>query len=328
MRRKAAGLILLALTGPVSRAEVSTPFIDQVKKEMSEKKGTPEPTDANPDPYIQSVKNKLKAEPEEGSFIDKVKKEDPTYFGKKDDTGYSDKIKAEIGPGDSKSAIQAVAEGHSELHAKKEGEAHAAFGIQVTDLINPDFTASNGAQPFSTIYPGFTPDVSVTYNRRILRFWSGELAFNASFGGTYDHGSGLFQFPLKNYNLSGNPDFPIQSATGFQFFTIPISVGLDYRMTGLKYVQPYISVAPTLIPYFETRNDGLATHYGDSRSVTSSVGLWIQLNWLSKAADWSMYNDYGIQSFYLTVLYQNVTTLSGGVDFSFNGGTVGLAFEY
>ena len=330
MRRWAAwaGLTAgLAFGGVTVAADVSTPFIDQMKKEMPPSQNV-EPSESNPQPFIDQLKGKIGPKKEEGSFIDKVKGENPGYFKKNPDGSYSDRIKAEIGPGEQGGAIAAVNEGRSELHARKLGEAHAAFGLQETFLINPNFTASNGAQPFSSVYPGFTPDFAVTYNYRLWRFWSGEIAFTAAAGATYNHGFGIYQYPLTNWNVNPTTSFGSTSQVGFQFISVPVQAGFNYRMTGTKYIQPYVAIEPALIPSIEVRSDTGDTHYTDSRSLVSTAGVWFQLDWISKGAEWSLYNDYGIQHYYLTVLYQNVVTLSGGVNFAFSGATLGFAFEY
>ena len=315
-----------------------SPFIDAVKKELGPEKTS---EGSGPDPYLQKVKKSLPAAPDSGSgsFIESAKKENPAFFHA-DDKPTLDKEKARLGKSEvSGGAIAAVKEGRSELHAKMEGQVSRAYGLRVGAAMTRAITAGDiEARPFEAVYldgeqTKWSPDVAFTFEW--LPFGAdpiGSFFIGGSGGGTFNRGSGAYSVQLRNYqkaNADGSHPFFDKPATNFEFITLPVSVTAGYRLSGLRYIQPFASAGIELVPYLESRSDGVGgTQYGSGRAALLEAGAWIQLDWLSKSSAWDMYADYGVRHLYLTVAYLRSQPIASQVNFEVSGVYSGLAFEF
>lgn len=326
-----------ALAGGASLAQEPSvsPYIDSLREEMRQEHPVEEPArDASdPEPYIQSIKKQMRengpgpAVPEQG-YTEQLKKE--LGLEPKNEPSYSEQLKSSLPPTPEGGAIEAVNAGRSELHAKREGEIHNAAGIRIGASLTRSITATaSGIQGanFSDVYGnGYEPDVTFFYEYQPWHSeWYGNLGFMASLGIGYYGGAGVFAVALKNPN--GVP-FGSTSHVQTQFFDVPTIVGLDYRFNLFKYFSPFVSAGPAAIGFYETRNDGGPSHTALSYGVYTGAGVSILMDWMSKVASWDLYSEHGIQHYYLTVEYDNISTFAGAVSFQVSGAFAGFTFEF
>jgi len=336
------GLALAAEPPEGSPRKSVEPYIDELKQGM-EKKGQEKPAlepaaAENPEPYIQSQKKKLQqadaeAEgppPENGSYIDAVKKENPAAFSDANPGSYTAQEKAKLDPKAEGGAIQAVSEGRSELHARQKGEIHRAFGFRYGAALTRNISAIPSLQlrAFNDIYGNsYAPDLSLFYEWQPIHSETyGNIGLMGSFGVGYFHGYGNFKVQLVN-GATGAP-FPTTSQTKFQFFTAPAILALDYRFNLFHYFRPFVVVGPALIGYYEARNDDQAGSTGKSIGLYDSLGVSVLLDWLSPSNSWDLYTQMGVNHYYLTFEYSDLNTLSGDVSVQSSGLNVGLTYEF
>jgi hypothetical protein len=337
--RAGVALLLVAgmLRGAAAFAEDATvsPYIDQLREEMKDK-GQPtadlKRDDSQPDPYIQNLKQKMRekdaksAQPEE-SYTERLKQE----LGPEPKTpsgSYTEQEKARLGPDQTGGAIAAVKEGRSELHAKKIGEIHNAVGMRMGASITRDITAANSLQAFSNIYgSNFAPDLTLFYEYQPWHSeWYGNIGLFGQLGLGYYHGNGTFQFPVHNATTGGT--FGNVSDTKFQFFTVPVTLGADYRFNLFRLVRPFVMAGATAVGFYEDRNDGGDSHTADSFGYYASGGVNILLDWISSGASWDLYAEHGIKHYYVTLDYSRLQTVSGSVNVTVSGLYGGLTFEF
>ncbi|MGK5085577.1 CFI-box-CTERM domain-containing protein [Bdellovibrionota bacterium FG-1] len=313
------------LTGP-TEAESNSPYIDQLKTEMKEKGTAPVSSES----YTEALQKKMGHQESPPSYIDQLKKELPAQNSgsPSEAESYTAKKKAELQPEDAGGAIQAVKEGRSELKANRQGEIHHAFGLRYGASLTRDISAAAGTaqRGFNDIYGShYAPDLTLFYE---YQPWhselAGSLAFFTQVGVGYFHGSGVFQFSLKNPS-GGN--FGSESATTFQFITIPVSAGIDYRFNLMKYIRPFVMVGPSVIGYYEGRNDNLDGNRGYSTGFYVAGGASFLMDWLSPSSTWDLYAHDGIKHLYLSVDYGRLSTFAGDVTVQVSGFYAGLTFE-
>jgi hypothetical protein len=322
----AAGLAGLAPARAEDSASVS-PYIDSLRKDM---KSSGPSTDS--DSYTQNIQNKLKEKDKaEGqptqSYTEQLKKD--LGPSKSDSTSYTDQQRALMAPQKDGGAIDALKEGHSDLHARIVGDVHNAGGFRFGSSPGRTITAP-GIQgtDFSTIYSSeFLPDFNLFYEYQPLHSetW-GSLGFMVSAGLGIYKGAGVFQFQLQYPDGSGPVTGP--SHVQSQLFEVPLSLGLTYRLNIAHYLRPFATIGPTLIGVYEQRNDGGDAHSADARGLSAQVGLSILLDWVSKEARWQMYDSMRIKHYYLTLEFDQISTFSGPVTISASGGSAGLTFEW
>lgn len=310
------------------------PYIDSIRQDL--------PTPESEGSFIEKEKRKLEEEePDEDrlkpgeSYIDRLKSEQPERFQKTSDEerrqwlqNQQDELRGRPVE-DGGSAIQAFHEGRSELKARYLGDIHNAFGLRYGVSLIKDITAPADVayRPFSDVYGGnYAPDLSVFYEWQPFHSeWFGNIGFYGSVGLGYHNGNGAFQVALSNPSV-GN--FGTDARTKFQFFTVPVTAGLNYRMNLLRILRPFVIAGPTAIGYVEKRNDQKSGHQGYSTGLFVSGGVSLLMDWFSPGSAWDIYGASGIRHTYLTAEYIKVTTISGDVDFSISGITAGLTFEY
>lgn len=321
------------LSGGALRADEPSisPHIDEIRQEMKEKgesATTQAPRDSGVvDPYIQSLKANAAVgkEPTE-SYTEELKKDlgqEPAAGG-----SYSDQVKSQIGPDTREGAIEALNAGRSELHEQRVGEVHSAAGFRVGLSLTPDITAASSLQPFNSIYGSNWPiDITAFYEYQPWHSeWFGNIGFFGQVEVGYYHGAGTYQYQVHNADTGGAVTG--SSNTAFQFFTVPITLGVNYRFNLFRYFRPFAMAGVTGVGFYEDRNDGGPTHTADSRGLYFSGGVNILMDWVSKSASWDLYAEHGIQHYYLTVDYSHVQTVSGDVSFNVSGVYAGFTFEF
>ncbi|MGK5087157.1 CFI-box-CTERM domain-containing protein [Bdellovibrionota bacterium FG-2] len=323
---------LLPLTSP-AQEKTTQPYIDELKKGMEEK-------ETSSKPYTDLQKEKLPPNLIKlGAYIDELKKEAPESSKEGSTPTHGtflereqEKIREKDAENDEKKlgAIEAFKQGKSDLEAKKIGQIlHATgFRIGVSSTRNITAPAGTGLRNFSDVYgTSWTPEISLFFEYQPFHSeWFGSFGLWYGFGVSYYHGYGSFEFPLRDANT--NTDFNIKSSTLLQFYAIPVTAGLSYRLNFLRLIRPYVMVAPTLIGYLETRNDDQSGYRGVSKGLFFNGGAAILLDWMSRSMDYDRNAALGIHHTYITVDYTRISTLASTVSFSVSSLSVGLTFEY
>lgn len=322
MLRKTVILFAFTLSAPVFADEKNPqPYIDYLKKEI-------EPEHEGNSTFLEMQKRRIEEEsPTDktpGSFTEKLRASDP--LRENNSEAYTEKEKLKLEPKEEKSAIEAVMEGHSELNAKKTGNIHHAFGLRYGLGLSRDVSASGGG-PFKDIYGNtYAPDLSLFYEFQPFHSeWFGNIGFMGMGGVGYYHGLGQFASTIRS--PSGGT-FPSTSNVKFQFFTLPVTVAVNYRFNLFRVLRPFIYVGPTVIGYVEKRNDGGETRRGYSKGLLVSTGVSVLLDWMSPGDAWDLYASHGVHHYYFTLEYSRLSTLAGDVNVAINGIVAGIAFEY
>lgn len=329
--------------GVTARADDDSiqPYIDQLKRKMGEPSDEPTPTPGMPDPFIESLKKKMRPEEKRNSqnpqpYIDALRRKHPEIYGPPSENSrniepYIENEKAKIGPGDETSAIADVKNGKSALKMKRPGKVKGAFGFRVGTLVSHNVTASGGIQqaPFSSLYgQNYAPDFTLLGEYQFFhdRKW-GSLGAVFTAGVSYFHGFGSFQYPLTQPD--GTP-FPTLSQTQFSFYAIPVTAGVDYRFNLTNYIRPFAIVSPAAIGFFESRNDNVqgGNHHGYSKGLQTSAGAAILADFISRNTAWDLYQDEGIKHVYFTIEYDRLMSFASNVNFTFSGLDVGVLFEF
>ena len=321
--------IFLLNSSNLRAEESSQPYIDSLKQRFN---NAGKPNDAGAESYTEAERRKLKAQPApEQSYIDQLKEQHPERYAPNSDSPFTEGEKSKLAPKETGGAIQALKEGRSELHAKRDEKPitsgiglRIGAGVARTITVNDSTTAT--ARDFSSVYTGADPEIALVFEWHPFHSETyGNLNVFGSLGATFANGFGIFQFaPLK-------PDdtrFDSISRTAFQFFTVPITVGLGYRFNLAKYIRPYVNVGPTIIGYDEMRKDGNPSHTGYSYAFTAEAGAAILLDWVSSSASWDFYEEYKIKHYYLTLAYGNQATFASDVNFNYSGLYAGILFEF
>ncbi|MCM2277088.1 MAG: hypothetical protein NDJ89_03345 [Oligoflexia bacterium] len=328
MRARPAALLgamsFLGLTAAFAAEQGGTsaqPYIDSIRSELPEESARPS---------LEEERRRLREEkPEEGSYIEKLKSEDPESFKKPENEGtYLEEKRRNLDPKESGGAIQALHEGRSELKPRFEGEIHHAFGFRIGATADRSLSGDAVARSFESVYgSGFAPDLTLFYEYQPFRSeWAGNIGLYGSLGASYFSGKGAFQYlPKKAWD---GMNFPEEARTGFKFFIVPVSLGLDYRFNLFHFIRPYVIAAPTAIAYFETRSDEVEGHRGYSKALFMAGGASILLDWISSDGAWDQYTSNNVRHTYLTVEYSRYDTIAGDLDFSISGLSAGILFEY
>ena len=319
------------------------PYIDQLKQGMPKESGAVEPSANETDPYIQSIKNRLKEKetgtPSSESYIDQLRRTDPATRprGEKDQT-YTEELKSKLPQKDTDGAIKALKEGKSDLHANYEGEIHNAFGLRVGVSYVRNYKALNGTQAadFSSIYnnSSWIPNLGIFFEYQPFHSeWFGNLGLASSLDVVVHRGFGTFSGTvprgqqIEHPEAAGGP-IPGQSQTKVQLYTIPLFVGLNYRFNLFRYLRPYVQAGPTAVLFIESRSDKVSGNRNISNGLLLSAGVNILLDWIDKSSTWSLYETGGVKHFYLTVDYSRLSTIGGDVRMTASGLALGLTYEF
>jgi hypothetical protein len=318
-------LIALLSIAAASADDSSSPYIDSIKKTLPEDKNAGQS-------YTDQLKQKLPATESSDGYTEALKHSQALQLQGSPSEGYTESEKQRLGPGDQKSAIEAVREGHSELQLKKPGTIHNAFGIRYGLGLSRTITANNNVgtgRDFNSVYgASYAPDISLFYE---YQFFHSEIYGSVGAFGmatvAFFNGQGQFAANITNA-ASANSNYG-QNSTGvsFRFFEMPAVGGLDYRFNLSKWVRPYAMGGPTLIGFYESRSDGHNGNRGLSHGLWGALGVEIPLDWISKASDWDRYEAFGIKKTYFSLEYSRLSTFSSPVDFSVGGVYGGFVFE-
>jgi hypothetical protein len=334
---------LLALLGCVSwcvvggglaRAETvsNSPYIDSLKEEMREDGQPTEstPVPGVPDPYIQAAKERLKSSSSSTggageSYTEELKAELPPAPS----SSYTEEMKARLEPAPADSAIQAVLEGRSDLKAKKVGEVHHAAGLRMGWSAGRSVTSSTGLQAFESMYGEGKPlEFDLFYEYQPWRSdWLGSVGFFGQAGVGYYSGTGTFQFRVHQAGTTDGT-FDSKSRTKFQFFSIPVSLGVAYRLNLLKFVRPFVMAGGSAVGFYEQRNDGHDANTATSFGYYLSGGINIPMDWISASASWDLYAEHGVKHYYLSLAYNKNQTFTGDLRFDVSSVYGGFTFEF
>ena len=320
------------------------PYIEELKKTMdtADPKDTVVRTPENPDPYIQEIKKRVGApsadsKPEsDQSYIDQLRKTDP-HTRPAETESYTEQEKAKLAkdPKSAKendSAIQAVKENRSELHAVKSGDIHSAAGFRIGASADRTVKMGPTSANFEAIYGNqkqWIPDISLFYEYQPFHSeWFGNLGFFASTGVTYQSGNGKLGLDIPRSESAGGGTFGTDSQTSFKFITIPTMVGVNYRMNLFRVLRPYVQVAPTAIGYIEMRSDDVSGNHGYSKGLSYGGGANLILDWISSSFSWDLYRELGVKHYYLTVDYTKTNTYGGDLQFSVSSLSAGFTYEF
>ena len=311
----------------------SQPYIDSLLQKQKEEAG--EETSQPPESYTEKLKKKLAEEEAQSggnpgeSYIERLRREDPDRFGKPQDSHYTETLKQKLEPGEVGGAIRAVQEGRSELKPRYKDGYTGAFAVRYAAVATRSYNgnAESVYQPFASVYGGnYVPEIGFFYEHQPFHSEIfGNLGLVGGVSISYAHGSGAFQTDLPKPWGGGNFGAP---RTLFQFWTIPVSLGANYRFNLLHYLRPFVQALPTLTLYSEDRNDGVDAKKGFSLAFQWSGGVSILMDWLSPSGAWDAYHQNGIRHTYLTLEYAVVTPIASPVTFGQNGLYGGITFEF
>lgn len=300
------------------------PYIDEVREEAGEKsKGS----------YIQSQRDLLEApsaEDSEKNYIEYLKENEIDPMPSSGSASFLEQERAKLGTKERGGAIEAYQRGRSELQMKREGRITGGLGFKYGLALTRSFSASADVQlrAFNDVYGGrYAPDFSFYYEYLPLHIeWLASIGLIGGAGLSFYRGLGKFKFPPIN-PVNGKP-FDEETSTEFRFLTVPTLVGGTFHLNVFRYVKPYVVVGPSLIGYYESRNDGKSGTWGNSSSLHTAGGVSFLMDWLTPESSWNYYYDYSVKHTYFTVEGVKLTTLYGDVDFNLTGIYAGITFEF
>ncbi|MEO5969207.1 MAG: hypothetical protein ABIQ95_04705, partial [Bdellovibrionia bacterium] len=212
---------------------------------------------------------------------------------------------------------------------KRPGNIHNAMGLRYSLSVSRTIEGAAGSQAanFKSVYGGiYDPEFALFYEYQPFHSeWLGNIGIVTNVGIDYFYGVARFARELPK---PGGGVFPINSLTKLQFFSVPVTIALNYRFNLLRILRPYAMIGPTLIGYLESRNDGGPVLKGYSQGFTTSIGVSVLMDWINKNSSWDLYSSFAVKHYYLTLDYTRLVPLSGDVRFSFEGISAGLTFEY
>ncbi len=311
LKRSATPILFFAAAAGTS----VSPYIDSIREQMPRK-------ESSPGSYTEEENKKLKAAENAEGYSEQIRKQLPP----KDTSsqGYTDSQKRAIPQKPEGGAIQAVNEGRSELKMKRTGEIKNAFGFRVGAGLDFDITADPGYQgrTFDDVYGAkYAPDFAFTYEFQPFRSEIlGNIGIVTNVGLGFHRGKGTFETTLTGF---GN-----ESRTNFFFWTIPVTIGANYRFNLFRILRPYVFVGPSLIGFVESRDDDRPSKTGYSTALNTSFGVALLLDWISQDSAWNYYQDFGVKHYYLTVEYQKLTPITGIVNVASSGIYAGFLFEF
>ncbi len=330
--RPLVAIALLATGGglPVAGAEelgTDKSLIEAIRRESSERSVKSDATESL-EPYIVQQRKRLREtgspDASDESLIESIREGDSRSEHETDD--YLVRRKRELGePSSEPSASTSLG---VTLQPRKKDRVGRAFGMTVSVSQSRAVVADDAAvyRSFESLYgSGYAPDLQFFYETQPVHGeWLGSLGFFGQAGFSWKTARGTFQFELAR---PGGGTFPATSETEFTFVTLPVTAGAIYRLNLLRFVRPYLKAGPSLVGYAEDRSDGRGIKWGNSRGYLLGAGAAFPLGFLDSVGDWSLYEAYGIHRACLTLDYQRLGTISGALDFTVSGLSLGLLFE-
>lgn len=278
---------------------------------------------------------KVSEDPFHGSFIEKTKAKlgagtSPSEPGAPKPEPFLQKEKERLGTKATGGAIDAVLTGNSELHPVIRGEPHFAFGLRYGVLVNRQTSGAGSTQvrDFNDVYGStYAPDLSLLWEYKLFRNeWLGSLGVLGTAGVSIFKGKGKLGATIQKPDGSGV--FPSLTETQFQLIVLPVTLGLDYRFSAFKYLQPYVMAGGNITGLVETRNDGVKSNRGYSWGYYYSLGAAIWLNWMVPGDSFDLYLVHGVHQFYLTFEYGQLACVGGLINYTSSGFWGGMTFDY
>ncbi len=306
-------LITLFITGRAF-AESTQPYIDSLISELPKENGS----------YIEKLKKEYRNAPSEDAtgYTESLRKEMPQSDGSKN---YSEKLSRSLPP-DNRSAIEDYKKGRKLKPNKGSLETRSAFGFKF--FANATRTYTAGAKQdveYGTVYgDGWIPDFAFHYEwRPFTGDFIKKFGLYTSLGGSFSKAKGKL-----DYSDPSGANFGTDSRTEFKFISVPVNVGLIYRMNFGDIIYPYFAGGPSAIGFVETRNDSQDGQRGYTFGYWFSGGIALGLDWLSPKNSWDQYDSMGIKHSYFTIDYTRLESVAGGlVEFTVDGIEAGFTFE-
>lgn len=331
------GFLFILIAAGTYAEDSPQPYINRLKEGLESGGASDSQTSES---YTEREKRKLEEQKtssqiEQGKYIEHLKQYDSPEKTSETTGSYLEQEKAKLleekskkATGSEEGAIAKAKTGRSKLEPQKEGKIRNALGFRLGASTNRTLT-TDSARSFETVYGNsWTADLQTFYEFQPFHSeWFGNIGFFIQGGLSYNEGSGAFtrQIPLPNGQAG---TFDTASRTRFNFFTLPLSVGADYRFNLLRILRPFVMVGPSLIGYIESRNDEASGNRGFSKGYYFSVGTSLMLDWLMSESSWDLYAMHEVKHYYLALEYARLATLSGDVNFSINGFYLGIIYEY
>jgi hypothetical protein len=320
-------LSLLALFGVSTVLLLSTP-LSYAQNESDEQL----------QPYIEKLKKKhnIKSPPREES-LPPAPEQKPAATGEESIQPYLDKLQKQTV--DSKQVIDTPTpeprgestEVQPYIESLKQGkELKPRIKESVRSVIGIGIVASSKfrirsdkvqANNFDSVYEPnnkYSPSVDLFYEYHLIR--------NRYFGGL-----GL----LGRVNAVSIKGKGVFSSTGvqttdtrFRLTAVPVTLGVGYHATQLKYIMPFVQAGLVGIPLLETRDDQKPSRRSLSRGYSATIGSAFNLDWIARRDAWNQYDNHGILHTSLMVEWHFLRTISGPVDFNYDGLFIGLMFEF
>ncbi len=209
-----------------------------------------------------------------------------------------------------------------ELEPKFKGTVNMAAGFSFVASNQFKLTSSKvQANSFEAVYSPdskYAPSADLFVERQLYRNrYVGAFGIVGHLNVITIQGKGVF-----TKSGASSPD------TTFRFMAFPVSIGASYRFLQLRFIDPFISLSAVGVPFIETRNDDHPSRRGMSRGYNVTGGLAFNLDWITRKDAWAQYEDNSVLHTYLMAQLEFLRTISGPVDFAYNGTYIGLMFEF
>ncbi len=297
--------------------------------------------EVSPQPYIDSLKQELglsgPAVAESYIESEKAKLEIPASSG--DPEEYINRLKGEIGPGDSGAGyaeservklpeqksgpgpIEMVLRGEDRLPEPERPAIHSALGFMVGVAPGIEVTNTGGALQYSDVYGGkWQPELLVHYERQLFHSETlGSFGLGVDGGLSFADGYGRLTYQFNGSTVS---------QTKFTFYQFPVLFSAYYRFNFLKFIRPYAGGSLGSIFYIEDRNDDVDTKRGYNFVYAAHAGVSILLDFFDSRTARDGYLSSGIQHSYLFAEYLYLDSFNqSGLVLSRSGIYTGFLFE-
>lgn len=297
----------------------ATPFIDRVSRQNAGRPGESSEANSQSDgtPYLDRRRSELERVATEA---------------KNDDS-----VESTLG---SESAIQAVADGKSELRLRRPGHIKHAVSVALGATANRGLTLSDSGATgpgFTDIYEsGWVADFNLHYEWQIFHHpLAGSFGIFGAGGISSFSGKGAFTRTLYKPNpsptvatLSTSSPYGARSSTAFTLLVIPMNIGINYRMNLLRYVQPFAMIGGSGVGMIEIRGDSNPNRWLPTFGLYYSGGVNLLLDWMSQGMSWELYDVFRVKHTYLTGQFSGIQTFTGDIRVSSQVVYLGLTFEY
>ncbi len=121
-----------------------------------------------------------------------------------------------------------------------------------------------------------------------------------------------------------------QSEETFTFVTIPLTLGVVYRLEwkDKQILAPYVAGGGTYLVLAEKREDKSTPKFAGSPGFYASAGMMLNLAFLDADAGSMLDSEYGISNMWLTVEFKTVQVQASSFTFSNQYVNAGLSFDF